>query len=183
MVSLQLMRLIERHSDELATGLSRILQESDRTSDFRKIPPEELLEATASVYRHLGEWILRKTEADIAKHFGTIGAKRAIEGIGLHQFVWAVSASRNHLWEFLRSNAFADNIVALYGEMELQERLNQFFDRAMYFGVLGYMEAERQHGHSGEHRAKLEHQHPANRPPSRPTRAPARIFQKLKKRV
>jgi hypothetical protein len=33
--------------------------------------------------------------------------------------------------------------VALYGELELQRLLNQFFDRAIYYAVLGYEEAGR----------------------------------------
>jgi hypothetical protein len=32
-------------------------------------------------------------------------------------------------------------VVALHGEMELQQRLNQFFDRAVYYAVVGYEEA------------------------------------------
>ena len=31
--------------------------------------------------------------------------------------------------------------MALYGELELQRLLNQFFDRAIYYAVLGYEEA------------------------------------------
>ncbi len=47
--------------------------------------------------------------------------------------------SRNYLWQFLQAQASADNIVALYGELELQQTLNQSFDRAVYYGVLGYV--------------------------------------------
>jgi len=96
--------------------------------------------AAAEIYRNLGEWLLRKTENDIAERFSEIGARRAAEGVGLHQFVWALVISRNHLWQFLQREAFADNVVALFGKLELQQMLNQFFDRAMYYGVLGYEE-------------------------------------------
>ena len=51
--------------------------------------------------------------------------------------------SRDRLWHFLRRQSFADNVVALYGELELQRLLNQFFDRAIYYAVLGYEEAGR----------------------------------------
>jgi len=49
-----------------------------------------------------------------------------------------MTISRNYLWKYLREEAFADNILALYDELELQQLLNQFFDRAIYYGVLGY---------------------------------------------
>ena len=61
----------------------------------------------------------------------------------MHQVVWALLLSRDHLWHFLRHRSLADNVVALYGELELQRLLNQFFDRAIYYAVLGYEDAGR----------------------------------------
>jgi uncharacterized membrane protein YheB (UPF0754 family) len=141
MLALRLVRLIERHCEELARGLTEKIRESERTCDFRKVPPEKLHLAAAEVYRNLGEWLLQKTEDDIEERFRTIAARRAAEGIGLHQFVWALLISRDHLGQFLQREAFADNIVQLFGELELQQMLNQFFDRAVYYGILGYNEA------------------------------------------
>ena len=71
--------------------------------------------------------MLQKTEIDIAERFKALGARRAAEGVGLHQFVWALVISRNHLWQFLQREAFADNIVQLSGKLELQQMLNQFY--------------------------------------------------------
>jgi hypothetical protein len=136
------MRLIERHSEELALGLAEKLQIAERTRDFRKIPSAELKVAAAEIYGNLGEWLLQKTEDDIEGRFRAIAARRAKEGVGLDQFVWALVISRNHLWQFLRERAYADNIVALYGELELQQMLNQFFDRAVYYAVLEYVEGD-----------------------------------------
>ncbi len=90
--------------------------------------------------------MLQKTEIDIAERFKALGARRAAEGVGLHQFVWALVISRNHLWQFLQREAFADNIVQLSGKLELQQMLNQFYDRAVYYGVLGYMETRNEDG-------------------------------------
>jgi len=142
MLGLRLMRLIERHSEELALGLAEKLQIAERTRDFRKIPSAELKVAAAEIYGNLGEWLLQKTEDDIEGRFRAIAARRAKEGVGLDQFVWALVISRNHLWQFLRERAYADNIVALYGELELQQMLNQFFDRAVYYAVLEYVEGD-----------------------------------------
>jgi hypothetical protein len=141
MLGLRLVRLIERHSEDLAHGLTEEIRQSERTRDFRKIPPEKLYLAAAEVYRNLGEWLLQKTEHDIEERFRAIAARRASEGVGLHQFVWALVISRNHLWRFLQREAFADNALELFGELELQQMLNQFFDRAVYYGILGYAEA------------------------------------------
>jgi hypothetical protein len=50
---------------------------------------------------------------------------------------------RDHLWHFLEQEGLADNIVELHGERELHQMLNQFFDRAVYYGILGYDESGR----------------------------------------
>ena len=127
MIGTRLLHLIERHADELAIGLTAKLRQSELTSDFRKLPPEELRKTTAELYRDLGEWLLKKTEKDIEQHFLAIAQDRAAEGIRLPQFVWAVIISRNHLHQFLLGHAFADSIFELYSELELQQLLSQFF--------------------------------------------------------
>jgi hypothetical protein len=141
MLGSRLVRLIERHSDALSRGLAEQIRKADRTSDFRKIPAEELRLAATEVYRNLGEWLLQKTDRDIAGQFRAIAARRAAEGIRLHQFVWALMLTRDHLWQFLRQEAFADNILELHAEFELHHQLSQFFDRAIYYAIEGYEEA------------------------------------------
>jgi hypothetical protein len=137
MLALKLVHLIERHSEELAAGLTKRILGSERTSDFRKIPPQKLELAAAEVYRNLGQWLLCKTDSDIAERFQAAAANRVEQGVGLHQFVWALVISRNHLFQFLQENAMADGIVELYGKLELQQMLDRFFDSAVYYGVLG----------------------------------------------
>jgi len=154
MLAIKLVRLIERHSEALSRRLAEEICKSDRTSDFRKIPPEALQLAATEVYRNLGEWLLQKTEVDIEERFKAIAARRATQGVRLHQFVWALIMTRDHLWRFLRREAFADNIVALHGELELHQWLSQFFDRAIYCAILGHDEALQQNVHSDLRRAQ-----------------------------
>jgi hypothetical protein len=55
MVGMKLVRLTERQSERLALGLAEQIRKSERTSDFRKIPAQDLQLAAAEVYRNLGE--------------------------------------------------------------------------------------------------------------------------------
>jgi len=144
MLGIKLVRLIEKHSEALSRGLTNQIRSSERTSDFHKIAPEDLHLAATEVYRNLGEWLLQKTDSDIARRFKAVAARRASEGISLHQFVWALMLTRDHLWNFLRREAFADNVVELHGQLELLQLLNQFFERAVYYAILGYGEARQQ---------------------------------------
>jgi len=154
MLAIRLVRLIERHAEALSRGLAEEIRKSDRTSDFRNIPPEALELAATEVYRNLGEWLLQKTEVDIKERYKGVAARRAAQGIRLHQFVWAVMMTRDHLWTFLRREAFADNVVALHGELELHQLLSQFFDRAIYYAILGHDEALQQNVRSDLRRAQ-----------------------------
>ena len=55
--------------------------------------------------------------------------------------MWALIISRNHLWHFLQREWFVNNILEVFGELEVQQMLNQFFNRAVYYSILGYEEA------------------------------------------
>lgn len=144
MVALKLVRLIEKHSEELVKGLVGQIHRSPRLCDFRKIPHTELELAATEVYRNLGEWLLQKTEHDIETRFGAVAVRRAAQGVGLHQFVWALITSRDYLWQFLQREAFGCSVVEIYGELELYQMLTQFFDRAIYYGIQSYDKAEQQ---------------------------------------
>lgn len=141
MLGMRLVRLIEIHSEALARGLTEQVRNAPRTSDFRKIPAHELEQAITEVYRNLGEWLLQKTESDIAGRFKAIAARRVVQGIGLPQFASALMLSRDYIWRFLQREAFADNIIELHGELQLYQHLNQFFDCALYYAIVGYQEA------------------------------------------
>ncbi len=150
MLGMRLVRLIEAHSEALSQRVVDVIRGSERTSDFRAIPREDMQRRVSEVYRNLGEWLLQKTERDIASRFKAVAARRAAEGIRLPQFVWALMLTRDHLLHFLRHEAFADNVVALYGELELHRLLDQFFDRAVYHSILGYEEAGSKARHVGD---------------------------------
>ena len=74
MISLSLVQLIERHSDELATELIAKLETSSRTSDLHKVPVEELRRRIQEILQHLSEWLITKTGADIVQVLRSVSA-------------------------------------------------------------------------------------------------------------
>jgi hypothetical protein len=138
MIALTLVRVIERHSDELAAELVTKLGTSPRTTDLRKVPVEELQREIEEVLRHLSEWLLTRTGHDIEQRFSELGERRASQGVALSDFCWAIAVTKGHLWEFLERQGFRRGPVEIYGEMELLRLLDQFFDRALCFATEGY---------------------------------------------
>ena len=138
MISLRLVRLIERHSDELAAELVAKLETSSRTSDLHKVPVEELRRRIHEILRHLSEWLLTKMGRDIEQRYFEIGERRASQGVALSDFCWAITITKEHLWEFLQRQGFMHGPLEIYSEMELLRLLDQFFDRALCFASEGY---------------------------------------------
>ena len=138
MLLYRLVRLIETHSQALAACLLARVQESDRAPDFNKVPAEELKERVHEIYRHLGDWLLGKSEFDIEQRYLEIGARRAQQGVPFSQLATVIFLTKDNLWDFLKQEAVLDWPVEIAGELEVEQLLDQFFDRAIYYAAVGY---------------------------------------------
>ena len=97
------------------------------------------------VYRHLGEWLMGKTEAEVERRYLEIGAQRAAQGVPASQVVWMICLVRENLWEYLQKHAELERPAEIFGELELLEMLDQFFNRAIYYAALGHERASAGH--------------------------------------
>jgi hypothetical protein len=138
MLAYRLVRLIETHSDALALGLMEKLQNCEKTRDFVNVPQEEFRQRVYEIYRNLGEWLLGKSEADVERRYTEIGRRRQAQNVPLSQLLQAIVLTKEHLLEFLKRNAVTEKPVEVFGELELLQLLDQFFDRAMYYAAVGY---------------------------------------------
>ena len=149
MLAYRLVRLIETHSEALASSLLHKVQHSGLTPAYlANVPAEELKQRVYEIYRHLGDWLLGKTEVDIEKRYHEIGVRRAAQGVPLQELVWAIVLTKENLWDFLKREAVLDRAVEVFGELEMLQLLDQFFDRAIYYAAAGYEQALAQH-HAG----------------------------------
>jgi hypothetical protein len=138
MLAYRLVRLIETHSDALATGLLQKVQNSEIAAEYVNVPPEELKQRVYEIYRHLGDWLLSKSEFDIEKRYSEIGAKRAQQHVPLSGLTWAIILTKENLWEFLKKGSVLDRPAEVFGELEILQLLDAFFDRALYYAAIGY---------------------------------------------
>jgi hypothetical protein len=138
----RLMRLIEAHSDQLATRLIEKTRNSEKTAGYLdKVSPSDLRQSVLDVYRHLGQWLLGKAEADIEQRYTEIGAQRAQQGVALAELIWAILLVKENLLEFLKQEAPPELPAEVFGELEVLQRLEPFFNRAVYYAALGYERA------------------------------------------
>jgi hypothetical protein len=138
MIALRLVRLIEDHSDELVTGLLGKFKSSEHTQDMAKVPEQELRQRVYEILNHLGEWLLDKKEEDVRRRYVEVGMRRASQGVSLTSFCWAMVLTKQHLRDFISRQGFLRGALEMYGELELLQLLDQFFDHALCYATAGY---------------------------------------------
>ncbi len=141
MLAYRLVRLIETHSEALAAGLVAKVQTSELTRSYRNVPPEDLKEKVGEIYRHLGDWLLGKSSFDIERRYEEIGARRVHQGVPVSELIWVIILTKETLWEFLRKEGAPERPAEAFGELEMLQLLDQFFDRAIYYASVGYERA------------------------------------------
>lgn len=139
LLAYRLVRLIETHSDKLADSTLKRLKEDEKTRDYiGRVPQDDFRAAIAEIYAHLGEWVMGKSEEDIARRYTEIGRRRAEQGVLLSELNWAIVLTRDNLWEFLKTEDTLERPTEVFGELKLLQLLEQFFDRAIFYAAVGY---------------------------------------------
>jgi len=146
MMLYRLVRLIETHSQALAACLLDRVENSEATPDYNKVPPEELRTYVGDVYGHLGDWLMTKDELDLESRYLEVGSRRALQGVRLSQLVWVIILTKENLWEFIKKESVLERPVEVFGELEMLQLLDQFFDRAIYYAAIGHERCLAEHG-------------------------------------
>jgi hypothetical protein len=141
MIRHRLIRLIESRSDELANELLLRAKSSPHLASFTKVPPSELKQRVYEIYRNLGEWLVKRTEADIEKQYCTIGARRFRQGVPLSELIWAIILTKDNLWDFLNRESFPGFEMEVLAEHEMFRLIDRFFNHAMYYAARGHEKA------------------------------------------
>jgi hypothetical protein len=144
MIAVRLVHLVETHCDEIADGVLKKFQLSPRTSDLRKVSPQELRQRTVEVLRHLSDWLLCKSKSEIERRYREMGCTRASQKVSLADFCWSMIFTKEQIWNFVQQQGYLLSPLEIYGEMELLRSLDQFFDAAIGYGAEGYESAATQ---------------------------------------
>lgn len=145
MLAYRLVRLIERHSDGLAASLLERVHNCALVPEYCNVPADELKQRVYEIYRHLGEWLLSKSENDIERRYVEIGARRAAQNVPASQLTWTIILTKENLWEYLKKESVIERPAEVFGELEMLQLLDQFFDRAIYYGAIGHEQYRASH--------------------------------------
>jgi hypothetical protein len=137
----RLVRLIERHSEELSSALVLHVSQSPALPSYRNVPVEELHQRVSDLYQHLGDWLLGKAEVDIRKRYAELAARRYHQGVPLSELIWAILLTKENLWDFLNRESFPGFEAVVLAEHEWFRMLDKFFNHAIHYAAIGYEEA------------------------------------------
>ena len=143
MYAFKLVRHMKVNADHMSEGLIQKIRSTDRCSELLlRIPAEEHKRNNAlDIYRDLTDWLAVEVDSVIETRYVDLGIQRAQQGVPFTHVFWAVCIAREYLWEYVQQECLLEEPVEFWGGVTLLRSLNQFFDRALYFTLVGYLKA------------------------------------------
>jgi hypothetical protein len=149
MVSGKVIELIEIHATQLSIDTARDLMTNARTPGFRAVPRRELEQRLFQIFHHLGNWIGDPGNLRVRTEFEEWGNRRFDQGIPLSQVVYAIIVIKQHLRRYIADHGLVDAAfprverdyilpMHLHSLQDLNTRVGQFFDEALYHLARGY---------------------------------------------
>lgn len=151
MIAARLIELIEIHANRLTSDTARDLATNPRTPGFRDVPREDLERRVYQLFHHLGSWIGSPRSERVEAEFTDWGRRRFDQGIPLSELVYGVIILKQHLRQYIGDNGLVDAAfprseadyvlpMHLHSLQDLNVRVGQFFDEAIYHLTRGYEE-------------------------------------------
>ena len=140
---LKLVQHLQADAEKMSERLIEKIRSSHRCSELTvKLSAEEHNRYARDIYHDLVEWLAAESDSLIVDHYLHLGRLRAQRGIPFSHLFWAVCITREYLWEHIQQECLLDEPVDFWGGVMLLRSLNQFFDRVLYFALLGYQDAD-----------------------------------------
>ncbi|MCS7012792.1 MAG: RsbRD N-terminal domain-containing protein [Chloroherpetonaceae bacterium] len=132
--------LIENHAEALTKSWIQEVKTNACTKSYRNFSDEALHDSVYQIYSRLGYWIKKEesTLEDIAEYFVMLGRERAKQGFKLSEVVYSLILSRVELWNYVSSQGVFEDSLELQRALEFSQRLNYFYDKAIYFTTIGF---------------------------------------------
>jgi hypothetical protein len=141
MISEKLVTLIKDNAKLLTGRLLEDLYSREETKNYRKLDRQTLYHRVFDVYDRLDAWLLgNKVKGEVRNHYIELGRQRFHEEIPLEETLMALMLIKRHLWLFVIENNFLDSSFFLNQALEFNNSVVLFFDRAIYFTTIGYLD-------------------------------------------
>jgi RsbT co-antagonist protein rsbRD N-terminal domain len=134
-------KMIETRADKVAKLWLKEVKQSRYTPTYQHFPEELLFERAMAIYERLGYWLSPETKKEEIRHFYmNLGGRRYQEGFSLEEVIMAIILLKRYLWLEVISEGLTSTNLELYQALELNNQVVLYFDRAIYYTTVGYME-------------------------------------------
>ncbi len=143
MLSDRIIHIIEHQADRLEDQWAQMVRSHPATPSYHRLDDEELESSVREVYHNLGLYLESTHDAErLSELFLRIGRERRVQGIPLHELVFAIILVRRNLWNFIEEEGICLSTLEFHQMEHFLHRVMNFFDKTLYFVVVGYEEGE-----------------------------------------
>lgn len=138
----KLVEHMKTKADRMSEAVIQKIKVSPRCKEMlAKVPAGEQKRYASNIYTDLTAWLANESDSTIEERYIALGMRRAQQGVPFSEVFWAVCIASEYLWEYMQQECLIEEPVEFWGGVQLLRSLNQFFDSALYFALLGYQKA------------------------------------------
>jgi hypothetical protein len=139
----KLVQHMKGNAERMSEEVIKKIRSSERCRELVRALPiiEEQKRTTQEIYRDLTAWLGDESDATIEQRYIALGMLRAQQRVPFSNLYWAICIAHEHLWEYMQQECLLEEPVEFWGGVILLRSLTRFFDRALYFTLIGYENA------------------------------------------
>jgi len=135
---------MKNNAESMSATVLEKIRASERCKELvAKVPAEDQKNHAVDTYSALTDWLANQSDSTLQDRYIAFGVRRAQQGVPFSQVFWAVCIASEHLWDYMQQECLLEEPVEFWGGVMLLHSLKQFFDRILYFTLLGYQKAGR----------------------------------------
>lgn len=138
----KLVRHMRANGEFMSDEVLQRIRGSEKCSELvNKLTVEEQKHYVTDIYRDLTDWLATESDSTIERRYIALGMLRSQQGIPFSNLQWAVCIAQEYLWQHMQQECLLEEPVEFWGGVILLRSLTQFFNRLVYFALLGYEQA------------------------------------------
>ncbi len=143
MLAKRLVNMVEEHAEQLTDAVVLALRTDSRTPAYHRLGRQEEHARVFAVIHNLGRWLDTESDTDTERDYRRLGGMRFSQRVPLAEVICALTLTKQIIRHFIEVEGWMDSALDLRQQLEVHALISRFFERAIYFTVLGYEVASR----------------------------------------
>ncbi len=137
----RLVEVIKSKSTEVAQKWYHEVLESQYIPNLRGQSEEQGMTIAMTVYDNLCNWLTPSGSKDIKDIYMAFGRTLYYKGFEMEEVVQTLVLLKRYLWLALLEMGLMTTDLNIYQTLELNNKVVLYYDRAIYFAIVGYKDA------------------------------------------